>query len=112
VFPGDEISAPTPLFPLELPPSAGLQRPFLTHSHHADHAELPGSPPGGRSGQFHGEIRAAGGDDGGFEIPIALVRAGFATATTPRVAVREAFAEFSLLPLPFSVAFAVSATAA
>lgn len=40
--------------------------------HPASPADLPGSPPGGRSGQIQGENPAAGGAEGGFEVPIGM----------------------------------------
>ena len=72
VFPPDESCAPTGPFALELRPSRGLQSPCVKPLHPLSHPDLPGSPPGGRSGPVQGEKPVAGGAADGFEVPIGL----------------------------------------
>ena len=60
------------LFALDLRPPRGVEWPFVKRFHPARPDDLPGSPPGGRSGQVQSENRADGGAEGGFEVPIGL----------------------------------------
>ncbi|MCC6351503.1 MAG: hypothetical protein IT202_03235 [Fimbriimonadaceae bacterium] len=42
----------------------------MKRSHRENPADLPPTPPGGRRGQLQGQTHAAGGAEGGFQLPI------------------------------------------